>query len=790
MHKFESWFGDWVMRFRWPLLIIMPLLVIMAATGGQYLKFTNNYRIFFSADNPQLKAFENLENSYTKDDNVLFLLTPKDNAVISNQTLEAVEWLTEQSWQIPYSIRVDSISNFQHTEAEEDDLIVRDLVEDSPELSEEDLKDIETVATSEPIIYKRLISEDATVSGVNVTIQLPGKDETKETPEVVSFARDLAEQLRHKYPDLNVRLNGMVLMNNAFSEMSRGDMATLVPMSFLVMLVALLVLLSINNRYHAKTDSFVSSVWAILKSLINTLPGTVTTLIVILLSILAAMGIGGHIGFPITPPSATAPTMILTIAIADSVHILSSYQHQLQMGKDRKAAMSESLRINLMPVFLTSITTAIGFLSMNFSDAPPFRHLGNFVAFGVIAAFFLSITFLPALVSILPGGAGKLQDNDKPGLIDKLAEFVIAHNKKLLLIMSSIAIVLIMMVPRNDLNDIFVHYFDETVEFRLDADYLDKHLGGLYRIDYSVPSGEPNGIADPEYLAKIHEFASWLRTQPDVVHVNSITDVFTRLNKNMHGDDPNWYRLPDERNLAAQYLLLYEMSLPYGLDLNNQVNVDKSATRLSVTFRIMSTQEVLGLEDRVQQWFSENAPDLKTSGASPTIMFAHIGKRNIESMLVGTTVALLLISAILIIAFKSFRIGVISLVPNLVPAAVGFGIWAIFVGEVGLALSVVTGMTLGIVVDDTVHFLSKYLRARREHACDSADAVRYAFHSVGRALLITTVVLIAGFMVLASSAFKLNAGMGLLTAIVIAVALIIDFLLLPPLLMKLEGNKS
>ena len=790
MHKFESWFGNWVMRYRWPLLILMPLLVMLAATGGQYLEFTNNYRIFFSAENPQLKAFENLENSYTKDDNVLFLLTPKDNAVVSNSSLEAIEWLTEQAWQIPHSIRVDSITNFQHTEAEEDDLVVRDLVEDSPALTETELRAIEAIATSEPIIFKRLISEDAAVSGVNVTIQLPGKDETREVPEVVSFSRDLAEQLRQKFPDLDVRINGMVFMNNAFSEMSRQDMATLVPLSFLVMLVALLILLSVNNHYQRNTPSALSSLWAGVRSLVNTLPGAVATLIIILLSILAAMGIGGHIGFPITPPSATAPTMILTIAIADSVHILSTYQHQLQHGKNRKAAMSESLRINLQPVFLTSITTAIGFLSMNFSDAPPFRHLGNFVAFGVIAAFFLSVTFLPAFVSLIPGGAGKMKDDSAPGLIDSLAEFVIRHNRKLLAGMGALAVLLIAMVPRNDLNDIFVHYFDETVAFRLDADYLDEHLGGLYRIDYSIPSGEPNGIADPDYLATVHEFANWLRTQADVVHVNSITDVFTRLNKNMHGDDPNWYRLPDKRNLAAQYLLLYEMSLPYGLDLNNQINVDKSATRVSVTFRIMSTKEVLAFEQSVQDWFSANAPELQTAGASPTIMFAHIGKRNIESMLVGTTAALVLISAILMVAFRSLKIGFISLVPNLVPAAMGFGIWAIFVGEVGLALSVVTGMTLGIVVDDTVHFLSKYLRARREHGSDSADAVRYAFHSVGRALLITTLVLIAGFMVLASSAFQLNAGMGLLTAIVIGVALIVDFLLLPPLLMKLEGNKS
>ncbi|KPJ89223.1 MAG: hypothetical protein AMJ53_15950 [Gammaproteobacteria bacterium SG8_11] len=145
---------------------------------------------------------------------------------------------------------------------------------------------------------------------------------------------------------------------------------------------------------------------------------------------------------------------------------------------------------------------------------------------------------------------------------------------------------------------------------------------------------------------------------------------------------------------------------------------------------------------------------------------------------------------ILIIALRSIKIGFISLIPNLVPAAMGFGLWGLLVGEVGLALSVVAGMTLGIVVDDTVHFLSKYLRARRENHLPAPDAVRYAFTTVGMALLTTTIVLVVGFLILAQSSFQLNAGMGMLTSIVISFALLADFLFLPPLLMKFEEKKD
>ena len=256
----------------------------------------------------------------------------------------------------------------------------------------------------------------------------------------------------------------------------------------------------------------------------------------------------------------------------------------------------------------------------------------------------------------------------------------------------------------------------------------------------------------------------------------------------MHADDPAYYKLPDSRELTAQYLLLYEMSLPYGLDLNNQLNVDKSSTRIIATIKNLTSNEQVNFEKRSYQWFKDNAPQYNIQIASPSLMFSHIGQRNIESMLIGISFALILISALLGIALRSVRYGLISLLPNLAPAAMGFGVWYFIDGQVGLALSVVAGMTLGIVVDDTVHFLSKYRHARVDKGKNTEEAVRYAFASVGRALWITTLVLFAGFMVLAQSSFKINADMGLLTAITILIALVIDFLFLPPLLMQLDNS--
>jgi len=460
--------------------------------------------------------------------------------------------------------------------------------------------------------------------------------------------------------------------------------------------------------------------------------------------------------------------------------------HEMRVGRDKNSAIIESLRINMQPVFLASITTTLGFLSMNFSDAPPFQHLGNMVAIGVGASFFLSVIFLPALMSVLPVRVSPVT-NDDSHLMHRVGDFVVKQRQKLIWGMSIVAIVLVTSIPRNEMNDVFVHYFDETMQFRTDADFMTENLTGLYIISYSLDSGEPGGINNPEYLREVSAFADWYRAQPETIHVNSITDIMKRLNKNMHGDEQSWYRLPDERDLAAQYLLLYEMSLPYGLDLNNQVNVEKSATRFTATLQTLSTNDLLALDRRANDWLKKNTPHISgKEGSGVSIMFADIGRRNIVGMLIGTTLALIGISLILIIALRSVKIGLLSLIPNLIPAAMGFGLWGLLVGEVGLSLSIVAGMTLGIVVDDTVHFLSKYLRARREKGLNAEEAVRYAFRNVGMALLTTSVVLVIGFMVLSLSSFELNAGMGLLSAIIIAFALLADFLLLPPILMLFD----
>jgi len=751
-----------LVRWRWLLMLLSLVIVGSLASGGRFISFATDYDVWFSDDNPQLIDFTTLQNTYDKSDNVLFIIAPKDGKVFSRETLTSVEWLTKQAWQMPFSTRVDSITNFQHTYANGDDLVVTDLVKNAETLNNTELITISKIALHEPLLLNRVISADAAVTAVSVTINLP-KNSPEGNPTVTAFARDLAEQLKSRNPNLEMHLTGLVVMDNAFMEASLNDMSSLTLIMFGLIIFGLLVFL-------------------------RSISGTLSILVVIIMSIMATMGFSGWLGVQLTPVSAGSPTIVMTIVVANAVHILVSLIHAMRSGMTKREALIESLRINIQPVALATITTVVGFMSMHFSDVPPFHDLGNMVAMGVIIALILSMAFLPWLIMLLPMRV-KVIENHNNRHMGGFADFVIRRRSTLLWSFTALTLLLVAFIPQNNINDNIWEYFDKTIAFRVDTDYASDHLVGPYYLEYSLQSNQSNGISVPRYLKTIDNFQQWLYQQPEVVHVNTISDILKRLNKNLHGDNPDWYRLPDNKEMSAQYLLLYEMSLPYGLDLNNQINLDKSATRIVVSLHNLSNNKMIALHQRAKEWLSNNAAGYELIASSPLYMFSHISLRTVYQMIGGVAFALTLISLMIMISLRSFKIGLISLIPNLVPPVMAFGIWGILIGEVGFTLAVGLGMTIGIIVDDTVHFLSKYLRARREKGLNPEQAVRYAFSNVGTALIITTIVLVSGFSVLTFSSFKLNFDLGLITAITIGIAIIVDFLLLPALLIKFDKRE-
>lgn len=754
-------FALWVLSNRSLVVVLALVGVLTAGAGVRHLGFSMEYRDFFGGGDPRVAEFDAMQRSYSKADNVLLVIAPASADVFNRRVLGAVSWLTERSWTLPYASRVDSLTNFQHGSGSEDDIAVSELAQDAATLDDAAIERIRKIALADVLLVDRVVSRRGHVTGINVTFRLPDLDKAAEIGQVMQATRGLAAELQRQYPDLKVYLSGTLTISDAFFEVTVHDLVTLIPLMFVV----LVVVLGITMRSALGAAAAFGIVGA---------------------SALTAFGIAGWFGLTLTPPAAAAAPLIMTLAIADCIHLFATYMNQLAYGRDRRGAMVESIVSNFGAVTLTSVTTAIGFATMNLADSPPFHDLGNLVVLGVLAAYVLSVTLFSAIVTMLPSSSRGRAD---PFLriMDAYSVFAVRHRWKLLAGGLCLFAIPSVFVVRNELNDEFLKYFDESVPFRRDNDFITRELTGVYQLLYSIRARERDGVVEPEYLAVLDEFGRWLRRQPEVWHVESLADLVKRINQNVHADDPRYYGLPSSREAAAQSLLLLEMSLPAGLDLNDRITVDRSASRLTVGVRTIPARELIALERRADEWLQQHAPQyMRALPTGPAVLFAHMGMNSIYTGLAQELVALVLISLLMLGALRSVKLGLVTLVPNVVPAAAAFGVWGLLQGQINMALATVAGMALGIVVDDTIHLMSKYLHARRVHGATPEIAVRYAITEVGGAVVATSLTLIAGFLALTPSPFVMNWGMGALTALTVFFAMLFDLTMLPGLLLAVD----
>ena len=761
-------------RWLWPLLAIVLVACSMARLD-RIVPLEADSRLFFSEQNPDRLALDEFEATFSRIDNMLISVEPAGGEIFDPAVLKAIGELTEQGWLLPYARRVDSITNFQHTQAEGDDLMVRDLVEDPANVTPEQAARVKEVALSRVELLDRFVTPASDVTMVQVQMTLPRRDQTAEVNQVVAEAQALKEAFEAKYPDIDLRLVGSALVANQFAVSGSEDVKNLVVPMFLAILVI---------------------IWLAARSLF----GVLSVVVVIVCASTAGLGALGWMDARMNTVTVLSPLYIMVLAVAATVHMVAAVRQNMPGSADRKEWVRKAVSDHLNPIILTGVTTAIGFFCLNFSISPPLQQLGTAVGIGILATTVYTLTLLPSLMLYLP----LRRRTRSPGVeavTGRLAEFVIGNRKILLPFTGVMVLAALTGITKLTFEDDVIRYFDDRFEFRQDVDFFEDRLTGLSNLDFPMRSGEPQGIHDPDFLAEVASFTAWLRTQPEVAYVNSLTDTIARLNANLHGDDPAQYRIPANRDAVSELLFLYELNLGYGMDLADRIDIDRELLRVTAFMGNQSSAQMHDLTLRAGRWLKENAPILQRAWESrypavelitptgPTHVFNLISLRDSRAMLTGTLLALVLISGILMLAFRDVRIGLLSLIPNLVPAAAAFGLWGYGVGAISLAVSVVAAATLGIVVDDTVHMLTEYTRARRSGR-NAADAVRHAFRSVGMAIIVSSVSLVAGFAILAQSGFAVNGDMAKMTAITIVLALLADLFFLPPLLIWWDTRKG
>lgn len=763
-HRGLTAYVDWITKNPWPVLVVSVLIALGLAYGLSTLTFRSDNRVFFGEDNPELRELENFERTFGREDNVIFVVSAKAGDLFTPARLRAINELTDAAWRLPDVKRVDSVTNFQRVRASENDIDIDQLARSGDSLTPAQASQLRREAAEEPLLVGRLLSRDARLGLVAVNFRFHPDTASSQSEAAMAAARQLSDGFAGKYPELEIGLSGSVALDHAFVEASTFDSSVLLP----AMLVVLLIVIVVTLRSAA---------------------GSFATFLVILLGTLSALGLSALLGIPLSSPSVVAPNIILTLATCDCLHICAGMMRLRRSGMERREAVRDSLIDCCGPISLTTLTTSVGFLSLGFSPVPPFAHLGFIVAIGAVTTWALSMSFLPALLCVLPWkGARAPLPAERMSL--RVAQVVMRYPRRILAIVAVFTVVLSAFAFTNTLDDRYVRYFDESYRFRQATDRLNQELGGFYVLEFSLDAGEPDGVAKPEYLAEVEAFQDWLRVQPGVTHVHGLPDVIKTLNRAMNGGGAAAYVLPGSRDVAAQYLALYEMSLPFGADLKNQISSDKRWSRLSVNLSDVSTAAMADLQARARAWAKVNTPLLAPSatGTGTSLLFAHIGNRNIHEMLKGIFSGVLVVWVIFLLAFRSVSLSIIGTIANFAPSLATLGVWALVNGEVGMAVATVASITFGVVVDDTIHMLMTYARLRRNEQNTAYEAVRQAFEIVGPGMIAMTLALASGFACLAFSGFQINAWMGLMAALTILIAVLFDLLFIPAILLAFAGR--
>jgi len=519
--------------------------------------------------------------------------------------------------------------------------------------------------------------------------------------------------------------------------------------------------------------------------------GIFAPMLVVGLATLVTIGFVGFLGWNLDQMFGMMPALLISVGVADTVHIISEFRvYNAQLG-DRREALRRTLYLVGTPCLLTSLTTAAGFAAMSIAPIKAISRFGIYSAFGVMMAFVLTVTLVVALLSfgrrygsvaavatefVKAKGSDKLQQ-----FFDVIVRFDMQHRRAILVVVGLLFFVALAGIRRLDVESNFLAEFGAKVPIRGTTSLVDSVMGGSLTFSYLFDAGQADGIKDPAILREIERLQAEAERQTDMVRKTySIVDFLKDINKTFHDDDPAFYAIPDTRELVAQYLLLYEMS--GGEEANDYMSNDYSRARLEIRSPLVDSSRMSSLVERLEGYLRrEPVENTRATLTGMGALWLKLMTYLTESQIRGFLAAFTAIAAMMCILFRSVKLGLLSMVPNLVPVFFTLG----GMGWSGVPLDyvrlLIAPVAIGMAVDYAIHHVT---RCRYEFSRSGSyeHAIRESFTDVGRALIITSVVLVAGFCVFTFSVMNSMTAFGLLLSTTIVMALVADFVLMPVLL--------
>jgi predicted RND superfamily exporter protein len=757
-------------RFRWAIVIIIPLIVFALASNLKNISFEGSYRIWFGEDSKILKSYDDFRLMFGNDDAVT--ITFKDeNGIFNKKALSTVAKITDKLWKTKYITRVDSITSYQYVHASKDDpdeILVEDFILDLENKDKQYYLDKKNIAINDPQLKNVFINQDATTTMITARL-VPKAGESEDISfELIELVHNILDPIE-KETSYKFNLNGGAAMTSSFVKIAQSDGGTFTPLIFL-------------------------SVMLILFILFRKISASLVPLFIVVLTILVVLSIQVLLGYKLNNFTANIPVFIVAIGIADAVHIYIIWFMYRKKGIDNISSVIRTLQKNMMPILLTSITTSIGFASLAISKVVPVATLGIATASGAILAFLLSITIMPTLLLML---GNKIKANELSNLKNdeeiieekykKLADFVIRNNKKIILITSTIFIIFAAGIFKVQVDSNTIRYFDKDVEIRKSTEFTMANLTGPMAYEIIIDSKEKDGIKDPVFMKMVQKFYNEYQAKfPDVRHMSSLLDVVKQFNKVMNGDKQSFYTIPDKKELIAQYLFFYSMSLPQGMEISDKMDIEQRLLRVTAQMNLVDTSKDIQMINWAQDWWKDTKYSSVVVGQ--VSMFARMQSDVTDTLIYSISIAFGLVSLMMLVIFKNFKMLFIFLLPNLLPLALIVGIMGWFNITIDLGVALAGAIILGVAVDDSIHFFYKYFDAKNK-GYSTRDVIAYVYKYAGSAILFTTIILSSSFLIFLGSDFSPNYNFGIVTSIALVIAFVADLLLLPALLSRNAEQK-
>ena len=755
-------FVNFVVRFRWIIAIVIPLITVLFATQLKHLEFEGSYRIWFGEESPILKEYDEFRAVFGNDDAVLIMFKD-ENGILNPKALHVIDRITQKLWETKYIARVDSLTNYQYIHADpefEDDVIVEDFIEDVDALSVAELQEKARIIQHEEMVIGHLISADLTTTMIAARMTPKAGDD----PEVSKKLEAAVTAIVAAESESGYRfyLGGGPILNMSFISLGEHDAATFTP---LVLLISMLLLWMIFKRPSA----------------------VLLSISVVVFTFLIVLAVQVLLGYKMNNFTANMPVFVVAIGIADAMHLFWIYMIGRKKGMENIQAIHYSLHKNFLPVLLTSVTTAVGFASLGISAVIPIKTLGIATANAALLAFVLTILFVPAVLAILnlkitptPQQEGKEQHP----LARRYSRFIMKHDLRIIVVSSLFFLIIGAGIAYVKVDSNTVRYFDEHVPFRETVDFVQENLTGPMSYEIIVDSQAKDGIKEPAFMKTVEQFYDAFDAKyPAMRHISSLSDVVEKFNEVLNGSKS----IPDDKNLIAQYLLLYSLSLPQGMEINDKMDVNERLLRLSAAMDVVDTSLDLEMISWIESWWAATPYSAKVNGQ--TVMFAHMQNDVTATLINSIILAISAVSIMMLFIFRNVRMIPLFIIPNILPIVLVVGVmgWLGLTIDIGVAIS--GAIIIGVAVDDTIHFLVKYREARRRGENFEAS-LTYVMQYAGSAIIFTTLVLSSAFMIFIFSDFLPNVNFGFVTAIALIIAVLVDLLMLPAILSRYDRGKK